>query len=324
VGGAGCNACLDVRPEAYPCDPDAGSQASQCAAGWRCGLAGRCHATGPDAGAPYACASDFDCEAGWRCSATGLCANPGPELISGTEYEGPLAMEVLNPLILPGPPLLFGSLNLRSGSGVTTSYISLLDGGVLDDTLITLPSDGGLASRAEYLTTVGAATALAATDLYHAFVLVDGGLLSQSWNGGASWFLPLPGAVGLRHVDPASQGAVLIRDAGYLLAGALPSTVQALNLGGACAADPVLDLQMVLANVPPGSGFFGRACLLAVSPSGVFYANYDTTAQFLVPADGGAVSASLPVWAQFTGLPGNGCGIPPGPEQVQALFPATA
>jgi hypothetical protein len=321
VGGAGCNACLDVRPEAYPCDPDAGDQTSQCAPGWRCGLIGRCHATGPDAGAPYACLSDLDCEANWRCSAAGICANPTSELLGNT-YSGPLTMDLLNPLVLPGPPLLFATSSGRNGTEQVQAYFSLLDGGILDETLFTFPSDGGAVIRSDLQVPVGPATALAAPSTNRAYVLVDGGLLSVGLTGNGNWFIPLPGAVALRHVDPGGQAAVLIQDAGYLLAGALPSTVQSLTLGGACAEDQVQDLQMVLANVPPNSGFFGRQCLLAVSPSGVFYANYDTTAQFLAPSDGGTGVSPVPYWTQFTGLPGNGCGAPTAQETVQGLFPS--
>jgi hypothetical protein len=66
----GCGSCVALdSPVAFPCAPDGGSE--QCAAGWRCGLDGRCHDT--SIGAALACASDTDCEQSWRCGLDGAC-----------------------------------------------------------------------------------------------------------------------------------------------------------------------------------------------------------------------------------------------------------
>jgi len=66
----GCTTSIDAQtPRAYPCDHDGGA-ASQCPAGWRCGLEGYCHG---DAGAPYLCQTSNDCEAAWHCGVQGIC-----------------------------------------------------------------------------------------------------------------------------------------------------------------------------------------------------------------------------------------------------------
>jgi hypothetical protein len=66
---AACPAIDTQKGRPYSCDRRNGD--ADCAAGWHCGLEGRCH--DPSSPAAWSCATDVDCEGGWHCGVDGLC-----------------------------------------------------------------------------------------------------------------------------------------------------------------------------------------------------------------------------------------------------------
>ncbi len=86
--------CFDPSvPRVAPCEAD-----DDCAPSHRCatGLAGaasglRCRARG--LGAPFACAGDDDCEGGWRCGLAGVCLDTAPEALPEAQLPPGLAAQ---------------------------------------------------------------------------------------------------------------------------------------------------------------------------------------------------------------------------------------
>ena len=135
LGLLSCNACYDVdRPLAYPCDPDAGRDADggsldggarkssdgrwldpQCHEGFRCGLEGRCHPTGPDAGAPWRCSDDSWCEDDWRCGPDGVCVDARLEFPPPEDAGAARPPELVPPGDWVAPPALLAA-NASSGA----------------------------------------------------------------------------------------------------------------------------------------------------------------------------------------------------------------
>jgi hypothetical protein len=244
-----------------------------------------------------------------------VCNDASGELLSSTQYEGPLDKMTLNPLVLSAPPSLF----TRMGVGATETYVSLLDGGVLDEVALTkIAGTSDSFTRTETQTVVGPARALAARN-GTAYLLNAEGLEGIAANG-STWNVPMPDAIGLRYSPPGI--AILIQDAGYRHVVDTPP-VTTVTLPGSCAADPVIDLELLQAHANSVFNIFLNACLLAASPSGLFFQNYGDGGAFLLPSDAGGGLSPSPVfqpvpWGTFYSPT---CGSPP-ETQIRQLFPA--